>query len=87
MMKPEWCPQDVWDVASEQCKTLFRDLSLPTQRERDLVCAQFARAILAERERIDDSVSEVLIRALGDGRVSPNTSRAILAAIRGLNAN
>jgi hypothetical protein len=58
-MKPEWCPQDVWEATENACKDVGIGNAVAWPED-------VARAILAERERCAGSV-EVLRESLLEG--------------------
>lgn len=56
MTRPDWCPQDVWEVAVKMQDELYHWTDDPDPQEQDTL--SFARAILAERERCAKACDE-----------------------------
>ena len=96
MVRPDWCPQDVWEAAGTQL--VMSDW--PRLSVADMANAQpvVARAIIAERQRIADWAdatadkydSEAIIGAVGgvpEARAAERAVRGFAAAIRGASTS
>lgn len=75
-------PKDIQRSAHKCAETVLRNLP-DDYGDVSMEVNRIALTVLAERQRIEAEVEVILRSALEKGLVSINTTRAVLAAIRG----